>query len=645
MPYAVWIDVSDPDPGVADEVARAQRPQLILELIEAGWTGPGIDDDDEDRPSVAEDDDDEEVRALLDVRVLAYPDGAIIGLAVDTDQIGIAIEVGLSLAHHLAGTPALFGWTLDSLRTEKLSSPRASGMWLPPVHDDPARFPVAAYLPDELQDLSAQYLLVAAARGINDPTGKAQGTVDAADLVAGSTAEHPWDRELSDELGTLLVAACRLEAATGTRSPLVARGGGDPQLAQALLDIIRSDYESPSTDYEDDDAMRGHVLVERFMAEHDLRWNWHDSDDPVIGEERSREQFRALLRAGLRALATLGKDTLQHAQSPWLWLAELDSDDIDPVVAEFAHRDDEEIEQASEETEAELSTAADAHLMVRVALLHATLFEQHPLEDFPGLSDVATTAGPLHHVVYASLLSFGVEAVQAVLDTPHADIARAVLPAMQAIEAEDDETDPYDDLRHALEDLLPRGSSAGAQSKRRAMSVLRFLAAVAAAARQDRAEEIARQLFHYPAQLACVIVHSLGEDEIDSVLRMRVLASAAAIDTTMAGQAASDLPALRSSDPREEPALRADALNWWNDAVQVSQRLRVREHVDLAAINCPEPGASLFNMLSAPDPASKSLFDGMATATVAVGVVQAVSALSLLMRDPEVAHEILPAWD
>lgn len=52
MPYAVWIEVSDPDPGTTAEVAQTQRPKLIMELIRAGWETPAIDDDREDDEEV-----------------------------------------------------------------------------------------------------------------------------------------------------------------------------------------------------------------------------------------------------------------------------------------------------------------------------------------------------------------------------------------------------------------------------------------------------------------------------------------------------------------------------------------------------------------------------------------------------------------
>jgi hypothetical protein len=224
-------------------------------------------------------------------------------------------EVGISLAHHVAGTLTVFGWRLTSLRTDMLAAPLAAGMWLPPANQPQARFPVAAHLPEELQHLCSHYLLVAAARRLTNPNDRYQPRVDAADLVAGAI-EHPWGRELVSALGGLLVAAARAEAATSIQHPLLGRGSGDPALAQALLDTIRKDQAQPATGY-DDDGMRGHVLVDQFTTDHNLTFNRVDTAlDPKANEYRSHEQLRSLLWAGIRTLATLGKDTLKQVRSP-----------------------------------------------------------------------------------------------------------------------------------------------------------------------------------------------------------------------------------------------------------------------------------------------------------------------------------------
>lgn len=629
MPYAVWIEVSDPDPGTADEVAQAQRPELIMELIQAGWETPGIDDDRED----------DEVRDVVDARVLTHPDGAFIGIAVAAERFEVATDAGMSLAHHLAGTPALFGWTLDSLRVDKLEAPQPSGSWLPDLADDSPRWPVATYLPREFQEMSAQYLIAAAVRHVNDPTGKAERSADAADLIAGVIREHPWEREVVGTLGALLVAACRHEAATGTRHQLVARGDGDSELAEALLRAVRNDFDSPSTGY-DDDEMRGHVLIEEFRAAHGLRDG--ESVDAEDSEERRRDQVRALLWAGFRVLATLSKGTLEHARSPWLWLASLDSDAIDSLVDDLAERDIDDLEETDEEAETELATAADAHLFVRMALHHPDLLEQQP-EILSTLNDVEMTAGPLHHVVFYALMAFGAAPVQAAADSLEAEAIQLLLPVLQAIDANED--DALDGLYSAVDELLPGLDSTPDESRTQAAATLRLLTTIAAAAGHARTDEVARELFRYPVEMACVIVHGDNDAAVVRALQVHILAAAAAIDTTVAGQLAGELRALTSNDPRDEPALRADALRWWADTVQVAQRLQVDEHFDLTAVVCPEPGAALLKTVTKSGGETIAHLADMPTATTVVAIVQAVSALSIALESPELAYELLSAWD
>lgn len=637
MPYAVWIDVVDPDPRRSDEVTLAQRPELIMGLIEAGWDGPA-DPGHEVVDALQEAEAEGNVHELLDVRVLTYPDGAIIGVAVAGDDVEVALEVGLSLAHHLAGTPALFGWRLESLRTEKLSAPRAPDVWLPPVDEPRARFPVAAYLPRELRELCTKYLLVSAARDINDPTGHGRGTVDAADLVAGSV-EHPWGSAFDEFLGGLLVAAARQEAATGTRSPLVGRGGGDPSLAQALIDIIRRDQEQPSTGY-DDDQMRGFVLIDDFKTEHGLTFDRVDDTlDREADEERSREQRRTLLWAGLRALATLGKNTLDRDQSSWLWLAALDSDIVDSVISEFANRDEDYLEESSEHTESELYTATQAHLLMRLALLHPDLLRE---EAELGLNDIDVTAGPLHHIAVETLMSLGTDAIASVAEAsghPATKAAKMLLPLLKALDS--DEGDPFADLHLALEKLLPRTRTGAGKRRHPAKTFLELITSAATAVGTDHAAKTARDLFIAPAASACVLIDDHTDRDVEDSLRLRILAAAAALSPLAAGKVAADLPQLRSQDPRDEPAARTEAMTWWNNSVQALNHHPDRSSIDLTKIECPEPGRTLLSGLVSGTPDLSAALAVMPVNDTVVATAQAISILSIALDNPELPYEIV----
>jgi hypothetical protein len=52
VPYEVWIDLTDPAPQDSPDIAREQRPDAILELIEAGWeSGSGFEAKDASDPA------------------------------------------------------------------------------------------------------------------------------------------------------------------------------------------------------------------------------------------------------------------------------------------------------------------------------------------------------------------------------------------------------------------------------------------------------------------------------------------------------------------------------------------------------------------------------------------------------------------
>ncbi len=619
MPYAVWIELIDPDPRSADEMTQAQRPQLILELIQANRQP----EPPRDLAALTEDD----PANLLDVRVLTSADGARIGVAVDTDHLESSLGTGFDLARRLSGSPALFGWRLESLRAERLSAPRGPGGWLPP-DEEQTRFPVAAHLPGELRELAAHYLLAAAAGGLDDPAGRGRRTVAAADVVAGAV-EDPWGRELTGALGALLVAACRAEAALGVRHALVGRGSGDPRLAQALLDTVRLDEALPATGY-DEDRMRGHVLLENFMVEQNLLWNRVDDSGTADGE-RGRQQLRALLWAGLRALATMGRSTLRHAESPWVWLAELGSDEIDEVARQFAYRDLEAFEEAAENAEDQLHAATHAHLLLRLALRRPDLVDGN----FPTAAMGAFTE-PLRHLGFQTLLSLGAATVERTARTPLAEstasAARTVLPALHAIAA--DEDDAFDDLYDAIDHLLPGTPAPREERRHRTRTFLDLVTSAAAQAGDEQSARIARELLTTPAESACVQADLPDGREIEHALRLRVLATAAGLDPDLAGAIAADLPALRSPDPRDEPALRAEATRWWRTATTAAHRLRD----DAPDLRCPEPGAELLHAMRRPDAAH---LEALPTETVAVAVVQVISALSIAAQEPYLPHEIL----
>ncbi|MBE8523329.1 hypothetical protein ILP97_38570 [Amycolatopsis sp. H6(2020)] len=646
MPYAVWLEMTAPEP-ITDAAAAAQLPGLIADLLEAGWEVPAVPwlDDEDDEPAVAEDDEPGDP-GLLDMRVVGYRDGAMIGLAVDTDVLEVATTIGASLGRHLAdAAPALLGWTTESLRAIKLTAPDADGDWLPSLREDGPRFPVAEHLRHDLLEMAAQFLIAGAVRDLHDPTGESRYTpeaVDAADLVAGAVTQHPWGSEVAGELGKLLIAAGRHEATSGARRPLTGHGGGDTALAQQLLEAVRAEIDQQAIDY-DDDRMRGHVLLEDFMEHHDLQWNRHTGDlDDEADERRSREQLRALLWAGLRVMATLTHDLTDQAPSPWLWLADLECADLSPAVGVLAELDDERLTVAAEDDDDELATAAEAHVLVRAALLHPDLLDDGASDEVgSSLSDIEVTAGPLHHVVHDALIILGADAIATASGTTKQNKAMNLLvPPLRAIEAlrvddDDPDGDPYNDLHAALEQLLPRSGSTS-RRVRQARDLLELITA-AATATPDTPARVARELFLDPATTACVLLSTDDDNRTVQRLRTYILTAAAALDPAIAGSFAADLPALRSTDPRDEPALRNEINTWWNRTLQV---LRRQPELLGKQPHCPEPGAALLKSATGDRGRPSSTLEDLSTGEAAVAVAQAVSAISLTLDDPDLPAEI-----
>ncbi|MGW5739972.1 hypothetical protein [Amycolatopsis sp. NPDC003861] len=205
------------------------------------------------------------------------------------------------------------------------------------------------------------------------------------------------------------------------------------------------------------------------------------------------------------------------------------------------------------------------------------------------------------------------------------------LRAIEALHDDDDgdpDGDPYNDLHAALEQLLPRSGNTSRRI-RQARELLSLITA-AATATPDTPARVARELFLDLATTACVLLSTDDDNRTVRRLRTYILTAAAALDPAIAGSFAADLPALRSTDPRDEPALRHEITTWWNRAVQALQRQPELLHEQPP---CPEPGVALLKSTTAGG-ASDTL-DGLPTAHAAIAVAQAVSAIGLALGDPE----------
>ncbi|MFB9830806.1 hypothetical protein [Actinoallomurus acaciae] len=576
MPHLCKITLAAPrsDTDDGDQVLEA-----MATAIEAGWESPLAVSEDEDLdPPLAEDKPDG--GNILDYRILGYPEGAIILVLLEGTDLAQAALAAAALSQHLTTwSPTLLKFTTENVSV----SPAAE-----PIDDDWAqsfdiptptrRWSPAELLDEELLTLSAKYLLARAVRSLWDPAKTRTPHIDAGDVIAGGN-EHPWGRELTGALGTLLVLAADHEAETGETAKLTVRGSGDPALAEDLLTRARAATElDPEDDCADDDEMRGHVLLSDFMEDHSLTWKQVPKDEsPAQTEQRTARQLHELLWAGVRALATLAY-SLSDTAGPWQLLYELEDDRL---ISTLAAWEAEEIAATTEHDSDEAQSAALAHAAMWLAIRRPETLDTAEGERL--IECIATNPGALHHVVYNTLLMAGPEPTRkAVDDQPlPADMRSGLTAFVQAQLLTDadkidyEHGDPYDEMHGALEDALVHDEQFN-DRLRAALDVAGLAARLTqtdvnpyrgvgrhiSSPRQMTMELLARAALH-----ATVV---LTDHDGDATVRLGALATVAHVSAATAGEMAADLPDLTGDDPRTEPAARERARQWINDARQLT---------------------------------------------------------------------------
>jgi len=575
----------------------------VASAIEAGWEAPRIFTDEDfadkdfadkdDAPGVLEEPEDDASPdgAILDYRVLGYPGGAIILVVLDGGDLMQTSVAITGLAQHLTTwSPGLLEYSPDEVSIAKVDEPYDGENWLPQLGDEDEedseqpRWHLAELLDDGLRELAAEYLLAQGIRSLWQPTDVVEGQ-RARDVVLGAV-EDPWDRELTSALGVLLVRAARFEHRAGSAANLVIQGSGEPGLAADLLRRARQTGAQAEAEGWDDDGMRGHVLVERFMAEHQLSWA-QARDDESAGEyeQRSSRQLKALLWAGLRALATMAMP-LSGLSGPWQLLDALGGD---PLVSFLAQEEEEQNEEEAEEDLEEVESAAAAHVLVWLAVRHPELLAGPAAGQL--VDQVTEDSSALHHVTYEALLMAGAGPLKAALGSlpPPPRVGAGIKDFTAALEVTEtaevhEAEDPYDDMHRALDEVLAEGD--GREERIRWVLAVTGLAArlteTGANPRRGDEEQVSspltltRYLLAMPAMHAAVVLHR--HDDEDAV-RTRMLSLAAQVAPAAAGDLAAELPDLTGDDPRLEPAARARAVNWLENAVRLA-----REHGREAAL-------------------------------------------------------------
>lgn len=591
MPYLCQVRITGPTP---DPEGVSQMMDAVSDAIQAGWEAPRVvTDEDADLtgdPTAGLTGDltggegDSPDGAILDYQVLGYPGGAIIVVVLDSGDLTQTAVAATGLAQHLTTwSPGMLEYSPSEVSISQLDEPYDEENWLPPLVDenddediaeDP-RWPMAGLLDGDLRTLSAEYILARAVRSLWDPT---EFSRDAWSVVARAI-EYPWGGELTRALGVLLIRAARFEAARletegGATAKLIIRGSGNPELAADLLRLAREMAAEPGTD---SDEMRGHLLTERFIDEHDLGWNRvTEGEPPDEAGGRSDRQLRSLLWAGLRALATL-TFSLQDYTGPWQVLEQLDGRPLVSFLAgEEEARNEEDTEEDLEETEA----AAAALVLVWLAIAEPGLLGSAP--DWL-LQDVRENGSAFHHVVYHALLLAGAGPVSAAVEAkPIPDWISRIRPDVEAFAtalattADSDAIDPYDDMHAALERMLTPDVPDLEGRIRYVLQVVGLAAEFTETDANTRrtapgavksAAGLAEYLLAHPAMHAALVLHA-GDD--DAAVRTRALSLAAQVAPRAAGALAGNFPGLTGDDPRMEPAARTQVRHWIEGAVQVT---------------------------------------------------------------------------
>jgi hypothetical protein len=584
MPHLGMIKIAGTDSGRVD---TDQLMEAVAAAIEAGWDSPLVMSEDEAENKH------EHGGAIQDYRVLGYPGGAAIYVLLTGGELEqIAVAVAALGRHVTTWSPELLAYSVAEVSISRYDVPYDADNWLPPFDDEDDRprphWPPEALLDKDLLAINARYLIAGAVRSLWEP-GRRVGSpaVDPHDIAAGA-AEHPWGGALVQALGTLLIRAAKLEAQSGADAPRTVQGAGDPALAADLLRKARQTASEDATEGWTEDEMRGHLLIERFMEEHELDWNRvRDGETHRQTNKRSADQLRQLLWAGLKTLATLSS-SLSHVNNAWQLLHSLGDDEVVALLAELeTERIDSTIDQDRQEREA----AAAAHAAIWLAIHRPALLNAEQCQWIVDI--VIDDIDTFHQLVYSALIMAGTGPVRAAVD--RVDLPMETYEAMTEFVRAQTLTDPddgsprpapieagdaYDEMHHALEEALDDDGDLYEQ-------VRGILAVVGVAAQLTATEvnshlgmeryistphELTRELLKRAAEHAAVI---LSEEEPDSngSVRLTALSMVAQVAPDAAGEMATDLPDLTSDDPRDEPAARARAHQWVIDALRL-----VRDH-------------------------------------------------------------------
>lgn len=302
-----------------------------------------------------------------------------------------------------------------------------------------------------------------------------------------------------------------------------------------------------------------------------------------------------------------------------------------------------------EDIERELAATADAHLLVRAVLLHPDLVPELRADPGQMSSDNVAANTRLSFVLGTALLGLGTQNVRDAEELLKPQVSGSFAGILRGgVEAFEEHRDNSPSRGwHILQSVLRSVMTLPVRGNLHPGDlVLEVITAAASIAGHDRAAWIAQRLLTHPALFGFVGDEEGEQSELDDPLRRRMLARAAAVCPDAVGRLAGDLAAICGGDRGRELALRAEAEVWWQCAVEVMRRRGVELGVVPGGWDCPDPGGSLLRGVirsGTVDP--NALIADLPTSTVVVAVAQAVAALGVALRGPNLPLEIILATE
>lgn len=296
----------------------------------------------------------------------------------------------------------------------------------------------------------------------------------------------------------------------------------------------------------------------------------------------------------------------------------------------------------SQQTTGGLSDAADAHLLVRTALLHPAITGRVLHELFTAAQHATVASVPLTSLATVVAMEFGPKAWRHAADqADDPELSQSLHEVHAALCLLRSDIDAYVELDRAMVRIL----DTGATDRQGVTALLAALTAGASYVGEDEAERLAHLLLEQCLDTAMARADDLEHDDIeddeaDQRLRTMILARLAALAPGPAARCAADIAALGADDPLTEAAQHELATLWWRHTVELLSAEDITEILESAAgTDHPDQVRTVLLTLSDPrtrrEPATH--LSALPGPVVLTSVAHAIALVVERLQDPNVA--------